>query len=69
LWWASIYTSVYNPIPCTRTSHKCAFTKRDSMFFTVCLIFGTMVVFWSIPSTIKDMKKSGVIMADLLNNQ
>jgi hypothetical protein len=39
------------------------------MFFTVYLIFGTMVVFWSIPSTIKDMKKSGVIMADLLNNQ
>ena len=39
------------------------------MFFTICLIFGTMVMFWSIPSTIKDMKKLGVIMADLLNNQ
>jgi hypothetical protein len=38
------------------------------MFFTVYLILRTMVVFWSIPSTIKDMKKSGVIMVDLLNN-
>jgi hypothetical protein len=45
------------------------FYKAGPMFFTVCLIFETMVVFWSIPSTIKDMKKSGFIIPDLLSNQ
>jgi hypothetical protein len=68
LWCASIYTSAYKPIPCISTPHKWVFTKQDSMFFTICLILETMVVFWSTPSIRKHMKRLGVIIVDLLNN-
>ena len=68
-WWTSNHKWVYNATPCTSTPQRWVFTYLPSIPLTDWRNFGTMVVFWSMSSTIKHNDSSGLIMASLLARQ